>query len=1161
MTRAAIRAAQRDQRASPAWHSLVLHYAPALATPVLAGTVAWAMRHELDSYPTSQFVLAVLVSALLGGLWPGLLAALLSALILVLAFIEPVGALRMNETGDLWRLALFLSTGVATSIIAHRLRLTRQRLHAESADFRAVFDHAAIGIARVAFTGERWIDVNNAFCRMLGYSRHEMLATPWTRMTHPDDLDRDLILFRQMAAGVLDSYVVEKRFLHRDGHDVWARLTLSLVRGRDGTPAYEIAIVEDIGSQHAAAAALVLHADEREQMLAAERVAHERTERLQSLTAALSAAITVRDVVRVVIDAGLDALGADAGLVALLDTSDNSSLRLVEARGYQREVPVAWHRITSDAPVPMAEAVRTGRTLVLRAAERRDRFPSVTAMLDRYAVTIAVPLRSHGRMIGALAVNRTKPGDLSPESLAFVEAFAQQCAHAIDRARLHEEAVEARLIAERAEQVRRTRELEARALADALGTEQAKLAAVIEHLPVGVGISTTEGQILALNRSGLDLHGFSSEAEMFAHLPQYVHEFELRYPDGGTIPVDDWPLSQALRGVYVRRMELQLYRKSTHMRYDVSYDVVPVRDASGELVSLAFVIQDLTESKRASAALTERTAIAERREAQLAAVLDRLPAAVWIADAEGRIEQVSAATALLYGAAPLLSSSLEYLEYEAYWPSTHRRAGQRLASDEWALARSLATGETVLNEALEIARFGGGERRQVLNSTAAIRGADGTITGGVAVMFDVTEQVATGEALEQARAEADAERRRLRLVLDRLPVGVIVVDSTGAVIHHNPALEQVLGHDVHRAEGVEDYQAYGGVHPDGRDYAPEEYPIARALLRRETVQQELTHYRRADGRVVMLSISAAPVFDDDGRLAHAVAAVEDVHERESARALAEQANAAKSQFLTTMSHELRTPLHAIAGHVQLVEMGIHGPVTPEQLEALGRVQRAQRHLLSLINDILNFARLDAGRVEYHIEPVALADVVADVLPLVEPMFASRQIAVTVEYSPRPSQAWADREKLGQVLLNLLSNAAKFTEPGGAVQIAVRSVSPQWPRTVHLHVTDTGVGIPEAKQEQIFEPFVQIARGLTSQHEGTGLGLSISRTLARAMGGDITVQSEPGAGSVFTLVLRATETVDGEPLDRRSRLVTPPVEGARRGSDGPAVREDRERNGS
>ncbi len=243
---------------------------------------------------------------------------------------------------------------------------------------------------------------------------------------------------------------------------------------------------------------------------------------------------------------------------------------------------------------------------------------------------------------------------------------------------------------------------------------------------------------------------------------------------------------------------------------------------------------------------------------------------------------------------------------------------------------------------------------------------------------------------------------------------------------------------------------------------------------------------------------------------------------EAARAEAERANAAKSQFLATMSHELRTPLNAIAGHVQLLEMQLHGPVNAAQREALGRVQRSQRHLLGLINDVLNYAKLEAGRVVYRPEQVAAADALADLAPMIEPQLAAKHLAYAVD-APAGMAVCADREKLAQVLLNLLSNAAKFTPDGGRVSVQVRATPGAAGARVSIAVCDTGVGIAADKLATIFEPFVQVTQGLTRPHEGTGLGLSISRELARGMGGDLRVTSAPGAGSTFTLVLPAAAT--------------------------------------
>jgi signal transduction histidine kinase len=235
---------------------------------------------------------------------------------------------------------------------------------------------------------------------------------------------------------------------------------------------------------------------------------------------------------------------------------------------------------------------------------------------------------------------------------------------------------------------------------------------------------------------------------------------------------------------------------------------------------------------------------------------------------------------------------------------------------------------------------------------------------------------------------------------------------------------------------------------------------------------------------------------------------------------AQAASRAKSDFLTVMSHELRTPLNAIAGHVQLIDMGLRGPVSEEQHEALDRVNRAQAHLLGLINDILTYAKVESGRVDYRVAPVDPALLIHEVCKLVEPQFKAKGLTLRVEEAPKAQRrlrVLADGDKLQQILLNLLSNALKFTPSPGEVRIA-SALDPTDSQRVRIEVRDTGVGIPATKLESIFEPFVQLGRGLASTHEGTGLGLSISRDLARAMGGDLTVISQDGDGSAFVVTM-------------------------------------------
>jgi PAS domain S-box-containing protein len=238
---------------------------------------------------------------------------------------------------------------------------------------------------------------------------------------------------------------------------------------------------------------------------------------------------------------------------------------------------------------------------------------------------------------------------------------------------------------------------------------------------------------------------------------------------------------------------------------------------------------------------------------------------------------------------------------------------------------------------------------------------------------------------------------------------------------------------------------------------------------------------------------------------------------DAARAAAEEANRAKTEFLAVVSHELRTPLNAIAGYAELLRMGLRGPVTPEQNEDLNRISRSERALSSLINDILNYARLEAAQVQYASEPVPVRALIADLESLVSPQLSAKRLRFTLGDCEQNLAAQADPDKVRQILLNLLSNAIKFTPADGAVDVQCQANDGH----VHIHVHDTGTGIPAEKLQAIFEPFVQLDRSLTNTPEGAGLGLAISRELARAMGGDLTAESAVGIGSTFTLTLRRT----------------------------------------
>lgn len=242
------------------------------------------------------------------------------------------------------------------------------------------------------------------------------------------------------------------------------------------------------------------------------------------------------------------------------------------------------------------------------------------------------------------------------------------------------------------------------------------------------------------------------------------------------------------------------------------------------------------------------------------------------------------------------------------------------------------------------------------------------------------------------------------------------------------------------------------------------------------------------------------------------------HNAIEAREIAETANRAKSEFLAVMSHELRTPLNAIRGYADLLDLEIDGPLTDLQRDRLARIQKSERHLLTLIDDLLTYTQMEGGRMKYELRDVSPRLVVDEAMQLTEARAKAKGIAVALNFERVGSGAVrADPERLLQIVVNLVANAIKFSDAGGTVSIICSETSGRDASgAMAIEVRDSGRGIPDDKLRDIFEPFFQVDKGLTRNSEGVGLGLAICRTLARAMDGEITVSSEPGKGSSFVV---------------------------------------------
>jgi PAS domain S-box-containing protein len=800
-------------------------------------------------------------------------------------------------------------------------------------------------------------------------------------------------------------------------------------------------------------------------------------------------AALLQDICRIIVEFG----SYPAAWIGFTEHDEAKSVRPVAQVGFEEgfldSLQITWSD-TERGHGSTGTSIRTGKAnIVQNILTDPSYMPWREAALQQgYASSIALPLVIDAKPLGALDIYAAEPNAFDEAEVKLLTELANDLAYGIAalRTQIEHQQAEAALQASNA----------------ALAASERRLRTIIDAEPECVKVIAADGTLLDMNAAGLAMIEADSLQQVIG---------QCLYP----IVVPEH------REAFISLTERALLGESGVLAFEITglkgtrrwleSHAVALQNESDQVIGVLSVTRDITERRQAEMSLRDS-------EAKFRAFLESASEAIIVTNGNGEIVVFNAKAEELFGyeQTEVLGRTVEFLMPERYHQShpQHRAAYQAHPSK-----RSMSKTRNLFAQRKDGTEF------PIEAGLSSIQTKDGMFV--MTFLTDITErQRAEGEIRrlnESLERRARESETRYQQIVELAEEGIWVIDSEAKTTYVNQAMArmlrlseaQMLGRPIYEFMDEADYQ---------RAHSNVEH------RKQGTGEKHEFKLKAKDGKAVWTYMSTSPVLDENGKMLWSCALVYDITARKQAEeqlrqsserislANAELARATrlKDEFLASMSHELRTPLNAILGLSEALQEEVYGELTQRQRKSLATIEQSGKHLLDLINDILDLSKIESGKMELQIAPISVQSLCESSLTFVKQQAHQRKIALSFKMAEGVENIEVDERRIRQVLINLLSNAVKFTPEGGEVRLEVEA-DPEG-EILQFNVIDTGIGIAPENLDKLFKPFVQLDSSLSRRYSGTGLGLALVRRVVELHGGCVSLESEVGKGSRFTVTL-------------------------------------------